>query len=397
MTRADAAMQGVVLSSGGGDGAYAVGVLKALCNGRSPATGFEPLDPRVFVGSSIGAFSAAVMVSHSEAGPAAAAARLEEAWLEGLAYNSRTCRNGAYRFRVNPLDLFDPRCFFSNPVQTFADLTQDSGFLLRDGLARLRDFTVSDEPLERRSLQLFNLASFVSSESFPLVIERAVRFENIRRAATALRVVATDWDEGGLKVFSNEDMTDELGERILAASAALPGFFRHVTIDGQVYVDAAVLGYTRLAPAIEAGADTLHVIYVDTDVRNIPLAALESTAETLYRVFAVQWADNVDTSVEAIGRINRQIDVLERLAGAAGLSEEAQALFYSALFTGPQGSLPGGRPLRKIAVHRYHPEENLFGPLGVLNFNRRRLEGLIERGFRDAVGHDCVRERCVPG
>src|SRR5262245_59469773 len=41
--------QGVVLSSGGADGAYAVGVLKALLSGRSLVTGYLPLDPVAFV------------------------------------------------------------------------------------------------------------------------------------------------------------------------------------------------------------------------------------------------------------------------------------------------------------------------------------------------------------
>ena len=49
MTDTGSRMQGLVLSSGGADSAYAVGVMKALFNGRSPATDYVPLNPGVFL------------------------------------------------------------------------------------------------------------------------------------------------------------------------------------------------------------------------------------------------------------------------------------------------------------------------------------------------------------
>ena len=48
----------IILSGGGGYGAYEVGVLKALLTGKSPTTGFEPLVPDIMTGTSVGAYNA---------------------------------------------------------------------------------------------------------------------------------------------------------------------------------------------------------------------------------------------------------------------------------------------------------------------------------------------------
>ena len=52
----------------------------------------------------------------------------------------------------------------------------------------------------------------------------------------------------------------------------------------QRYADAAVLGYTGAPPAIRAGAETLHVIYVDPDV-NVLSEKRAGSLDTLYRMF----------------------------------------------------------------------------------------------------------------
>lgn len=383
--------QGVILSSGGADGAYAVGVMKALFSGKSRATGYRPLNPDVIVGTSIGAFNGAFIVSHLDPDAASAVTGLERVWLEELAENPQRCSNGGFRLRVNPLTLLNPRCIFSNPVESALNLAEDSAFLTRDLIMRAADFVSSDKPLEHRSIDLLNFSSFVSSEPLLRVIENEIRFDTILHSKTALRVIATDWTRGELKVFSNEDLTAELGPTVIKASAAIPGFFPPVEIGDEIFVDGAVLGYTRLAPAIDAGADTLHVIYVDPDVENIPNETLDSTMDTMYRVFVIGWAARVNEGIDAVGRINRQLDALDGVIRKTGLSEADVIPIRQAL-------LPSGRykePVIRVAVHRYHPRDDPFGPLGLLNLNPGRIESLIERGFRDAVTHDCVESNCV--
>jgi len=397
MAIANGGKHAVVLSSGGADGAYAIGAMKALFNGESPATGKQPLDPQVFVGSSIGAFNAAFIVAQGERDAASAVANLEQVWLADLAESQQHCGNGGYRLRVNPFTLLNPACFIAHPTQTLTDLASDSAFLTREWLARVRGFTASTDPLAQRSLRLLNLSSFISPAPLFRLIQKAIRFENIRRAKRALRIVATNWDTGELKDdFANGDMTDQDGPSIIAASAAVPGFFSPVRLGGNIYVDAAILGYTRLEAAIRAEAQTLHVIYVDPDIKLIDRAALENTAETLYLAFAIQWADNVNRSIDSIRTVNRYVELSEKFVEEGKISEEnALALLQALLPARVKGRVAKDRRgVERITVHRYHPRE-YFGPLGLLDFDRSRVDRLIKLGFDETVKHDCDNSQCV--
>jgi predicted acylesterase/phospholipase RssA len=235
-------------------------------------------------------------------------------------------------------------------------------------------------------------------EPFLQLIEKTIRFENICHSKTALRIAVTNWGRGGLKFFSNQDFTVQLGPRVIQASGAIPGFFPPVLIGGEPYVDAAILGYARLHPAIEAGADTLHVIYNDPDVENIPNEELQSILDILYRTFVITWAAQINRSVADVARINGEIDLLKEIMQRSQLSAvEAQRFFQAVLPSGrfrKQTGQEQPEPFR-VTVHRYHPRDDPFGSLGFLNLDRDRIASLIERGFNDAVQHDCDASQCV--
>ena len=382
--------QAVVLSSGGADGAYAVGVMKALFSGQSPATGHLPLNPEVFTGSSIGAFNAAFIVSHPETDCATTAARLEQVWLEELAENPPENKNGAYRYRGDPSNLFDLQNMTSDPLHYWPHLFGDGAFLSYDLFKRVANFANTGMSIDRRLFKMVNFSSVVSAEPLMHVIKRSIHLENIRRSNTALRIAATNWDTGDLEIFSNGDLTEQLGPRIILASASLPGFLSPVEINRAPYVDAAVLGYAKLGPAIDAGADTLHLIYLDPDADDIPPEEIESTIDTLYRIFTITWAARLKRSLKGLARINRILKRLEEAARKAGLSTDQGQTILDALIA-PTGK---DRPVVKVTAHRYFPRRD-FGSLGIFNLERKRIEELLEQGFKDAVEHDCADRGCV--
>ena len=57
------ARSAIVLSGGGAKGAFEVGVLLALAEGRSAATGHRPLSTDIYTGTSVGAFNATFLAS----------------------------------------------------------------------------------------------------------------------------------------------------------------------------------------------------------------------------------------------------------------------------------------------------------------------------------------------
>ena len=127
-----------------------------------------------------------------------------------------------------------------------------------------------EAPLLRRITELFNFASFVSWQPFAQTLHETIRFADIRRAEKMLQVAATNWETGVLQIFTNHDMTDQVGPLVIMASAAIPGFFPPVVVGFQAFVDGGVLMNTPLTLAIRAGADILHVIYLDPDSRGYP-------------------------------------------------------------------------------------------------------------------------------
>jgi predicted acylesterase/phospholipase RssA len=383
----------VVLSGGGADGAYEVGVMKALFSGEASFTG-GPVDPEVFTGTSIGAFNAALLVSHWDQHGPAAISELERVWRETLAERVNRPGNGAYRFRANPLEVFDPRNYLPNPLQSLAQLAQDSLYLGWDGLQRFVGLLQSTAPLAERILYLFDLTSLVSRAPLEQTVRETIDLEHIRESRKSLIIAATNWDSGELKLYKNRDMTDYLGARAILASAAIPGFFPPTEVGAQPFVDGGVVLNTPLVPAIDAGADILHVIYMDPDVSNIPQVDLGSTLQTLYRMQVIGWARLINREVEhdrtlnGAARILAQIDPREaRTIEDFFLTRDPDSKFARRLLRPPDR--------REVTIHRYHPYENLSGLLGLLNVRRDRVGRLIERGFNDAILHDCVDSGCV--
>jgi predicted acylesterase/phospholipase RssA len=391
MTAPSSGKDAVILSGGGADGAYEVGVLKALFMGLSPATNYQPLVPDIFTGTSVGSYNAAFLVAQWATGGPVAIANLEQIWLDKVSDSAQKCDNGVFRIRAAPKEFINPTCFLPNPLWPFIQLAGDSALLAWDGLQRAVNIVLETEaPLLQRITELFNFASFVSLQPFIQTLHETIRFADIRRAEKVLRIAATNWETGALQIYTNQDMTDQLGPLVIMASAAIPGFFPSVAVGSQHFVDGGVLMNTPLKLAIEAGADTLHVIYLDPQVKNIPLAGIENTLETLYRMQTIGWAKALINDVGVANHINREVAYARLIAEALEtLRQRApdENLFRGIPVQEIEQHLKQSLNYKPLTMHLYHPRDDLGGALGILNFDRERIQGLIERGFNDATDY----------
>lgn len=384
--------EAIILSGGGANGAYEVGILKALLTGR--CRGVRMAEPELFFGTSIGSYNAAYMVAQwGEFGPAAVS-NLERTWLEDLAGGAGN--NGAYRFRGDPGYFLDPTTYAPNPLRPLYELFKDGAYLTWEGVQRAVNLVrTRDESLRERIANLFDFSAFVSTQPWDETIRRTINFASIRAEETVkLSVAATNWATGRLRMFENHDMTEQLGPLAIRASSAIPGIFPEVWVGAEPFVDGGVLLNTPLIPALEAGADILHVVYLDPDVAAIPMETLSSTVATSYRMQAISWAALVNQDIDRVARINRGLAAFARIQRGETLERsEMESLAKGAVM------VLGGTHLhtyRPITVHRYHPRDELSGgALGLLNLERDHLEALIQRGFTDATLHDCVKESCV--
>ena len=77
----------------------------------------------------------------------------------------------------------------------------------------------------------------------------------IEDALLPLGIVATDLETGAERVFTSGPLTDAV-----LASAAMPGVYPPVEIEGRMYTDGGVSNNVPIAPAVEMGATTLYVL-----------------------------------------------------------------------------------------------------------------------------------------
>lgn len=387
--------QAMILSGGGAYGAYEVGVMKALLNGQLPQINYLKIDPVIYTGTSIGALNAAVMVAQSGAGSPAAIKYLEEVWLNLIADSPQRCGNGIYRFRGDPFRYLDPQCFAADPLRPITELSGDGAWFMQDLIQRGMNFLRSSGNVQTRALEFVDLSTFVSSEPLVRLIGEIISLEAIRRSDKILKVVATNWETGDLKVFGNNDITDEYGHQAILGSAAVPGFFPPQYINGEPYVDGGVVMNTPLKIAIDTGADMLHAVYLDPDVGNIPVKVLQNTYNTLDRTILIHNAAVTNEDAETVRWINDGLDAIERAARNEALTDANMRAFVRVASRIEKG-IRQGSPYRKITIHRYHPERDPGGGgIGILDFNRDRIAKLIQQGFDDTVAHSCDHSRCI--
>ena len=232
-------------------------------------------------------------------------------------------------------------------------------------------------------IELVNFSSFVSTAPMQQMLGD-LDYQAIRRSKKWLKIAATNWATGELKMFWNHDMTDSFGPLALQASAAIPGCFPPVEFGSQPYVDGSVLMNAPLSPAIHAGAEVLHVIYLDPDIRNIPFAHMRNTFDSFLRMMQIQWAGAFNDDIGDAALINRGLGLIQRVQRKDSMHEATRDVIRA--FGNLERFADGG--YRPLTIHRYHPQDPLEGDLGLLNFDRERVEKLIERGFQDAAYHD---------
>ena len=380
---------GLVLSGGSADSAYAVGVVKALSSGDSPCTGGRPLDPEILTGTSAGAYNAALLTAEAEKAEfAQAVSRLEEAWLEQLADSLTSCGNGVFRLRGYPPEYLQPYCLLTQPFQEASQLLSDTASLALDTALRAVKFGAMSGPVANRLLELVSVEPFIEATPYGESIRKTIDFSVVPQARRQVRVVATNWTTGTLQVFGNRELTPDFGRQEIMASGAVPGVFPPVEIGGQIFVDGLLLMNTPLSLAIKAGADDLYVIYFDPDVQDIPIPTLSSTLDSFYRVLVITFATAINQDVEVAGIINRTILNLRRVL-ARSLENEVQSVLRNIL------QVKKKKTFRLLNIHLFHPRDDLGGLLGLLDFDRTRIESLIARGYQDALRHDCAASNCV--
>lgn len=381
----------LVLSGGGAYGAFAVGIMKVLCAGQSPATNYQPLNPEIFSGTSVGAFNAAVMVSLPVKSSLEAALRLKDIWFDHIAEKPGQCGNGVFRLRADPAEYINPSCL-RLPARLAMNFASDSVRGTTYVLTRSANFLASSTPIKDRAIGLVNISSLVDSTPYQEMLNKVIREEDIFQSPKRLMVIATNWLTGKPAYFDNSSFQGDLGTKAIMASTAIPGVFPPVSIGNDVFVDGGVVENTPLNPAINLGATELHVISLNPDHANVQLKAELSTADTLLRFYGEMLATILNQDIETARWINAGLRAVADYQKSGVASSSGVQDF---LKVANQLLQERSTPYRPLTVHLYSPEGNLGGAAGMLDFRLGPIVQMIREGERVASLHDCGESGCV--
>jgi predicted acylesterase/phospholipase RssA len=272
---------------------------------------------------------------------------------------------------------------------------QDARFVLPQVIPRSRRFSKSSLPFSANSfwkalLEQFDLSVLFELEPFQSLVRQTVSLDELRNSILGLKIIATNFDTGKAAIFTADDVAGPVGHAGILASAAIPGFFGQVEINGEFYVDGGVVMNTPLLPAVH-GADVLYAVYMDPDVTKIPIENLRSTLGVFDRLLVTNFAFGLNQEIQMIEDFNRSLVLVDELDGRTEMGFQPLARTASVLKS-QLGRIDG---FRSTTIHRFHPADDLGGPLGFLDFSFEHIDQLIQRGYRDAVEHDCTASGCV--
>jgi predicted acylesterase/phospholipase RssA len=397
MTPRDRHSTSLILSGAGSYSAYEVGVMAALFAGQSASTGYTPLDPDLLVGTSAGAVNIATLAAHEvrTGSLVAAVDALRTLWIERIAEGPNVCGNGVFRIRGLPNYLFDPDCLRGGLGSILLDVTEDATVFLRGSVRMAVDFFGATAPAVRTLARSINLSAVVSVEPILDTLQAILPLKELDRSTRRLRIVALDLTAGELRLFDENDVR-RLGYLPLLGSAAIPVFFPPHIIEGHVFVNPTTFATTPLLPALHE-SDTMHLVYMDPDLRNIAPDRLVGLIDAMDRVMVVNFAYMLEQDILRAGEINRALALIEDVVTPESLtSQDIGALLRS--LARIRQRLEEGRPYRPLTVHRYHPRDDLGSDLGLMNLDRGRITELIDRGYADTIAHDCAASGCLlPG
>jgi predicted acylesterase/phospholipase RssA len=390
-----APVEALVLSGNASYAAYEVGVVLALFSGQSSGCSFRPLHPLILSGTSAGGLNAALLATLFNGDFLVAGRNLEQIWLRRIGRSPSDCDQSSYRVRLRP--LLNPECIVEQPVRSLTEVSRDSAYLAGQVFHRALNLVRGKESFEHRLADTVDVGMFVSADPMYKLVRETIDLPKLRHTQLRLRIAATNWRTGEPRIFINSDFSDENGHAMILSSAAVPGIFPAVPIQGEPYVDGGIFLNTPLKPAIDAGADIMHVIYMETAIRKMKIDEYSGTLDAILRTRNIANAAIIEADLQTARRENSTLAAMGKLAGGQRPTPRELYDFARAASQVNDQLLQSKRP-RPLTIHIYHPSRVMGSSFGFADFDAGAIREMIERGFADARSHDCAASGCViPG
>jgi NTE family protein len=357
----------LVLSGGGGRGAYHIGVLEALV-----AHGWmqDGQGPDIIAGTSIGAINAAALAS------GLTITQLKQRWL------------AMHTEEVHRLSSDLPPV--TRPLLRFmlrSVLTSDAHGGARDTLPD-EERGLSAQGLLSRLTTLFQAMPFRSlldTAPWRRTLGEWMDFERINGAgAPALLLAATELQTGALRVFCNRALSGQPADTIvldhLMASSSIPIVYPWTEIGDEKYWDGAVLANTPLEPVIDlAGDDDVDILVVMMTPWNADPSAIRAQTRQMPKDLVQALSLTLDWALLASYRV-----AFETIEHRNQLAEAAAKLERAAQRIGDTSLLLSGAIPRPISPPTVIAPESLMPLDWIIDYEEANHQTLFALGRADA-------------
>jgi len=362
-----ATKKALVLSGGGGRGAYHVGVLEALVEQGWMEDG---RGPDIIAGTSIGAINAAALAS------GLTIAQLKQRWLAMHTEEVHRLSNDLPAV-TRPLLRFLMRSV----------LTSEAHGGARDTLPN-EEREMSAQGLFSRLTTLFHATPFRSlldTAPWRHTLGQWMDFGRINGPdAPALLLAATELQSGALRVFCNRPLEGRPADTIvldhLMASSSIPIVYPWTAIGEEKYWDGAVLANTPLEPVIDlAGGEDVDILVVMMTPWNADPDTMRLQTRQMPKDLVQALSLTLDWALLASYRV-----AFEALEHRNQLADAAAKLERAAQMLGEQGLRISGPVPRPIAPPTVIAPEQLMPLDWIIDYEEANHQTLFAMGKADA-------------
>jgi NTE family protein len=357
----------LVLSGGGGRGAYHIGVLEALVQRGWMQDG---QGPDIIAGTSIGAINAAALAS------GLTIAELKQRWM------------AMHTEEVHRLSSDLPAV--TRPLMRFllrSVLTSEAHGGAPDTLPE-EERSMNAQGLFSRISALFHATPFRSlldTTPWRHTLSQWMNFDRINGPeAPALLLAATELQSGALRVFCNRALAGRPADTIvldhLMASSSIPIVYPWTSIGEEKYWDGAVLANTPLEPVIDlAGDEDVDILVVMMTPWNADPDTMRLQTRQMPKDLVQALSLTLDWALLASYRV-----AFEALDHRNQLAEAAAKLDRAAQMLGEEGLRFSGPVPRPIAPPTVIAPESLMPLDWIIDYEDANHQTLFAMGKADA-------------
>ncbi|MBA3469216.1 MAG: patatin-like phospholipase family protein [Herpetosiphonaceae bacterium] len=360
----------LVLSGGGGRGAYHVGVMQALVERGWMADG---QGPDIIAGTSIGAVNAGAIASGMTI------ADLEQRWKHMHSEDVHRLSNDMPAIS-RPLMRFILRSILTSKAGGGEEQIEDE---LPEA-----DRQLGSVDLFSRLRGIFHITPFRSlldTTPWRQTLSRWMDFKRINSpAAPTLLLTATDVRRGTLKVFCNHEPSGTIRDTLtidhIMASSSIPAIYPWTKVEENFYWDGAVLANTPLGPIIEHAGGDVDIIVVMMTPWDADPEDLEEQLEDMPKDLAqalwltLDWAllASYRASFKLLKLYNRIADAAQKLEQAASQTGDASLRW--------QGRMPHRVPEPLVIAPKH-----LMPLEWIVDYESDNHDRLFDMGYYDAI------------